>query len=935
MKIKSYIFFLSLYFCVVTASSQKNASLTVDILKCDSRQNPLGIDDSSPDFSWTFLTKERNQYQAAYRILVSSSRKNLTSDLGDIWDSGKTEDSNNIHVPYKGIQLISLTRYFWKVKIWNTGGMATPWSNIAYFETAFLGDSTWKSSWICSGRKQQEKDEDFYLDNPAPQFWKTFTIAKPIKSARLYISGLGYYEASLNGKKIGDNILDPGWTNYAKTVLYSTFDISSQIHKGKNIINVLLGNGWYNPLPLRLFGSFNLRKELTVGQPKLIAYLLIHYLDGSSSSITTDSSWLTGESYILQNSIYLGEKQDARIKVATGTAARISDPPGGKLTAQIAPPIRITKLIPSIRLSEPKKNVWVFDMGENFAGLIRMRVHGSSGQTIHFRYGELLFPDGHVNGLTTVAGHIKEMWNMNGGPGSPKTAFQEDSYICNGNGAETFQPHFTFHGFRYIEISGLTTKPSLSDLEGLRMNSDVAENGKFYCSNPLFNEIQQNTLHSFLSNIFSVQSDCPGRERQGYGADMVVSAEAFMFNYDMSCFYSKTVHDFKVDVRPNGGMPECAPYNGIVSEGFDGGAGPIEWQLAFSFLQKKLFQFYGNRKIIEDNYEQTKIMVEFLRSQSKDFLIDHGIGDHVSVAPKHIPLTSGTFYYQHVKILALFAKILNKTSEAEQYNTLADSILNSFNRRYLNSGTGLYDTSSNQITQIFPLWNEMVPLQEKKNSLEALWNDIEIKNGGHISTGIFGTKMLFDLCRQYNRNDIAQITLNKTDYPGYGYMIKNGATSLWETWEKPDQNSWNHPMFGSVSEWFYRSLLGINPAEDAFGYDKIVLKPFTEKSDQFGLPKGSMDFAHGYYSSIRGNIVSSWKRKGGILQWHIEIPVNTRARVYIPCKPSEEILEQNRNILKCPNLHFQGTEQDYSIFDADAGNYDFTVQAAGSHSSKP
>jgi alpha-L-rhamnosidase len=932
---KKSIFFLALFFSFGIVCAQQKARLIIDILKCDSRKNPVGIDNVSPDFSWNFLTKERNQYQAAYWILVSSSEKNLGINLGDIWDSGKTEDSNNIHIPYKGLKLSSLTRYFWKVKIWNARGVETPWSHVAFFETAFLADKPWPAGWISNGRRAPEKEADFYQDIPAPKFWKKIIIRKSVRSARLYISGLGYYEASLNGMKIGPNLLDPGWTNYAKSVFYNTYDITGQLRIGNNTLSVLLGNGWYNPLPLRLFGAFNLRNELTVGQPKMTAYILINYSDGSSSNISTDSSWLTGNSTILQNSIYLGEKQDARLIDSVISTARFTEAPQGKLIAQYAPAIRVTKYIRAISLSETVKNDWVFDLGENFAGVIRMKIHGVAGQIIHLRYGELLFPNGHVNGLTTVAGHIKEIWHTNGGPGAPKTAYQEDIYICKGAREEIFQPHFTFHGFRYVEVTGGIIKPELKDLVGLRMNSDVDPAGSFYCSNPLWNDIQRNTLNSFLSNIFSVQSDCPGRERQGYGADMVVSAEAFMFNYDMSSFYKKAVYDFKADARPNGGMPECAPYNGIVSEGFEEGAGPIEWQLAYSFLQQKLLLFYGNKKIIEDNYEQTKKMVEFLRNQSRNYLIDHGIGDHVSIAAKHVGLTSGTFYYQHVKILTAFAKIVGNGQDEENYQKLADSILASFNQRYLKSGTGLYDTSSNQITQIFPLWNEMVPLHENKKALEALWNDIEVKNRGHMSTGIFGTKMLFDLCRQYNRNDIAQITLNKTDYPGYGYMIKNDATSLWETWEKPDQNSWNHPMFGSVSEWFYRSLLGINPAEDAVGYDKIVLKPFTEKSDQSGLHKDSLDFARGYYQSIRGKIVSSWKRKGGVLQWHIEIPANTRARVYIPCKPREDILEQNRNILKCPNLHFQGTEQDYSIFDADAGNYDFTVQAAGSHSSKP
>jgi alpha-L-rhamnosidase len=893
-----------------------------ELLKCEYRVNPLGIDEAQPRFSWTFRSPRRDQYQSAYHILVASSRDKLQKNIGDVWDSGTLSSVDNINVLFAGKPLRPFTRYFWKIKALNTHGEATPWSRPAWFETAFL-HTHWEGSWIGDGKPIPQQKEDFYTNIPAPLFKKDFTIGKTIRSARLYISGLGYYEAYLNGQKVGDAVLDPGWTNYGKTILYSIYDITGAIKPGSNRIVLLLGNGWYNPLPMKLFGTFNLRDVLHTGQPKVIANIRVLFTDGSSRSIVTDGSWSAGDSYILKNNIYLGEEQDARLMKPTTeqqgsswASAVVVPSPGGVMAAQTAPPIRITKIIRPVAVSSPEKGVYVFDLGRNFAGWIRMRIRGKAGATVHFLYGELLVPGGRVNGMTTVAGHIKEIWHLSGGPGSPATAYQKDSYTCKGDSTDVFQPHFTFHAFRYVEITDLDNIPGLEDLQGLRLNSDLPEAGHFTCSNPLLNRVQDITLASFLSNIFSVQSDCPGRERQGYGADMVSTAEAFTYNYDMSCFYAKTVQDFANDVRPNGGMPECAPYNGISTEGFDQGAGPLDWQLAFSFLQEKLYRFYGNTRVLEDNYQHTKNMVDFLQRQSRDHLIDHGIGDHEAVNAKHVPLTSGAFYYHHVRLLAEFAGILGKKEDLVRYTALADSIQQAFNARYLQAGTGQYDTAYNQTTQVFPLWYGLAPAAEQQAAFKALLETILQRDQGHLSTGIFGTKMLFDVLRRYDRNDVAFSINTQTGYPGYGYMLQNEATTLWESWQRPDQNSFNHPMFGSVSEWFYRSLAGINPAEDACGMDRLVIKPFTG---------GDLRFVRGSYESIRGRVISQWSKKEDRLDWQVTIPPNTHAKLYVPALSVGEILESGRPAEKAEGLAFIRMENGFALFDAVSGEYHIRV----------
>ena len=607
-------------------------------LKCEYLNNPLGIDTQAPGFSWEVSNKSRGALQSAYELIVATSKEKLARDEGDMWDSGRTEGTNNSYVIYDGQPLQSFVRYYWKVKYWNQNGQPSPYSSTAWFETAIIHQDEWLASWIGDGSKAPTNDEDFYKDIPNPLLRKTFEVSKKVKKARLYITGLGYYEAYLNGKKIGEDVLSPGWTQFAKRVLYSTYDITGQIRQGENTLGAMLGNGWYNPLPLRLFQKFNLRESLTIGQPKLLAQLRITYDDGSVETIKSDESWKTGEGFILKNNVYLGEWQDARKEQdgwkksgfdASAWKQAVEDtPPGGMLKAQLTPPNRITRVIQPVALTMPAPGIYVYDLGQNFAGWIRFRVNGQAGQTIKMRYGELLYDNGRVNGMSTVAGQLKEVWHMNGGPGAPKTAYQEDTYVLKGNGDEVFQQHFTFHGFRYVEVTGLTEKPRTDDLEGLRINADLDKTGYFTCSDTLLNKIQEMTDWTFLSNVFSVESDCPAREKFGYGGDIVAVGEAFMYNYDMTNFYRKTVRDFQADARPNGGLPETAPYNGIQTEGFGDGTGPIGWQLAHPYILDKLYQFYDDKKFVEDQYPTVVKLVEFLKTQAKGNLIDHGIGDH-------------------------------------------------------------------------------------------------------------------------------------------------------------------------------------------------------------------------------------------------------------------------------------------------------------------
>ena len=922
------IFFFPIPFILLLTFSCSSEQTSPDAptgLQCEYIQNPLGIDVDTPRFSWVVNDAKRGVLQTAYQIIVSSSESNLRQDDGELWNSGKVPSSQQVNISYEGEPLSSATRYYWKVRTWDAEGQVSPYSDVAWFETALMNESDWQARWIGDGRAAPDNPEDFYDETPAPMFRKEFSLEKPVKSARLYITGLGYYEAYLNGTKVGDRVLDPGWTNYGKRVLYSTYDITGQLAQGENAIGVMLGNGWYNPLPLGLFRVFNLREFLTIGQPKFIAQLSVTFEDDSSETIISDTDWKWSTGPIMKNNVYLGEVYDARkeqegwmtpdFEDAQWQQAIQVEPPGGRMLAQIAPPIRITRVIEPVAVTQPEPGVHVFDLGQNFAGWIRLRLEGDAGTEVKMRYGELLYEDGRVNGMTTVAGHIKEIWNLSGGPGAPKTAYQEDTYVMKGGGVETFQQKFGFQAFRYVEVTGYPGELTTESLEGLRLNSDLPKVGQFECSNPLFNKIQEVTEWTMLSNVFSIQSDCPGREKFGYGGDIVTAAEAYIYNFDIANFYRKTVRDFQDDVRPNGGLPETAPYNGIDTEGFGEGTGPIGWQLAHPFVIRQLYKYYGDRQIVEEQYPTVVNMIEFLRSQAQGNYIERGIGDHVSITYKAVPLTSTAFYYHIVKLGAEFAAILGQAEDQRKYETLAQEIKASFIERFYHPGTGVLDTAITQANQVFGLYYDLVPTDDHEKVFQVLIDDIMETNKGHISTGIFGTKMIWNVLQDYDRNDVAFTMVNQRDYPGYGYMIENGATTLWEHWdESRNQNSKNHPMFGSVSEWFYKAILGINPAPDAVGYDKLMIKPNVV---------GDVTWAKGSYQSIRGEIVSDWKVENGEFFYTLTLPTNTIAQVVLPAQDLETAFESDVALTDAEGIANVKMEEGQIVFGAGGGRYQF------------
>lgn len=911
--------------------------MTIRSLTCEYRENPLGIDSAQPRLGWVLESGKRGDAQTAYQVLAGTSISKLKPGKADLWDSGKLGSAESVHVVYSGKPLASGQRVWWRVRVWDAEGKASEYSPVAWFEMGMLSPADWQAQWIQRKSRGPKPEAKAFDDDPAPLFRKEFVVEKKVARARAYATGLGYYELRLNGGKVGDHVLDPGWTTYSKRVLYSTYDVTSQIKRGRNAMGVMLGSGWFDPLPLAMWGSIKPGASLTTGAPRTIVQLVIEFSDGTKQTIATDDSWRVSGGPILRNSVYLGEVYDARREqvgwdlpgfddARWEPAVLAREPRLGMLCAQDAPPIRIIQRLKPVKLTEPRPGVFIFDFGQNFAGWARLCVSGEAGTRVRLRSGELLYPDGTLNGMTAVCGQIKGGGKdyVYDGVGQPKTAFQLDEYVLKGQGTETFTPRFTFHGFRYVEVTGFPGKPTLDALEGLWLSSDVRSDGSFQCSNEMFNRIQRIVRCSELSNLFSVQSDCPHREKFGYGGDIVASSEMGMLNFGMARLYAKAAWDLVDAVRPNGGFTETAPFVGIADQSLgDNSAfvnlgdkvGPVDYGLAQPVLAWQLYQYYGDRRLMEEQYEATKRWIALLNSKSPDGLMDNGISDHESLLPKPRAVTGTAFYYLNVKLFAQIARTLGKASDAQDAESVAERIEVAFNKKFLQPGTGRYDVAS-QTCQSIPLELGLVPADEQARAVDVLVRDIVEVRKGHLSTGIFGTKYMLNALTTFGKAQVAYNMVNQRTFPGWGNMVENGATTLWEHWEYNDNTfSHNHPMFGSVSEWFYKTLAGLRPDPEAVGFNKIIIAPEVV---------GDLSWVKGSYDSVRGTVSSEWSRDGGVFKLRVRVPVGATATICLPASNWSQVKEGRNPIEGAEGVSLLGVENRKARIAVGSGAYEFT-----------
>ncbi|MFU8894197.1 MAG: family 78 glycoside hydrolase catalytic domain [Luteolibacter sp.] len=910
--------------CIATLTTTAPAMNPVE-LRTDGVSDPIAAT-ASPRFTWRMDSDERGQSQSAYQILVASSGLKLAGHQGDLWNSGKTEIARIPHVRYAGEALSPGGRYFWKVRAWDADGKVTGWSAPSSFEIAPLSPDDWHGAqWIDDGKDLPENEEGFYQDDPAPLMRRDFEITKPILRARLHIAGIGYALASLNGERLDDQVLDPPWTNFDKRILFRTHDVTESLTQGTNCIGITLGNGWYNLEPLRMWGHRIFRESMPSGRPRAIALLVVDHADGSQITVTTGEDWRFAEGPTVRNSIFLGETRDARREIpgwdapgfdaAEWRAVRVVDQPLEPLQPHLdMPPVRATEVLPAVAVTEPKPGVHIVDFGRNFTGVPEMKLDVPEGTEIALRFGELLYPDGMLNPMTSVAGQIKrpredEDGNLvsKGGPGAPVTAWQQAKYIARGGG-ETFMPDFTYYGFRYMEITGLPEKPEPTAFRGHFLNTDVAPAGFFSSSNELFNEIQKITRNTFLANIVSVQSDCPHRERLGYGGDIVATSEAYLMNFDMGGFYAKTVRDWADAARPDGNFTDTAPFVGIQYCG-------VGWAMVHPLLLEQLYNHYGDLDLVREQLPHAITWFDGEAARRENGIVMKGLGDHENISAPNVRMLTTVMFVSTANRMARLARLLGMEEEAARFEQYAAESNAAWQREFLDAKTGKVGKAT-QSEQLLALEYGNPAEATGKAIFERLVEDLmSAEEPPALTTGIYGTMILLEELTKRGRHDLALALANRRAFPSWGWMLENGATTLWEDWKGTDgSKSHSHPMFGSISAWLFRWIGGIQPAEDAIGFDRILIRP--------QVPHG-MEWAKSSHQSIRGPIESNWETTHEGARFEIVIPPDTTATIELP---AGEIHESGLPIAEAPGVAVGEVADEIQTIHVGSGHYRFLVK---------
>jgi len=794
-------------------------------LRCEYLVNPLGVDTPKPRFSWVLEHGERAQGQSYYEILVSSK---ANADEGDLWASEKVDSADSSQVVYAGKALRSGCTYYWRIRYWDKDGRQGPFSQVARFDTGLFSRDDWRSKWI-GGKNQLRKE---------------FELAKKAVRARAYVCGLGYSELRLNGHKVGRNVLDPAWTTYDKRVLYDTYDVTGYLQPGRNAVAAMLGQGWFK-------GNV------------LLVQVNIELEGGEKVEVVSDGSWKGMDGPIVANSIYNGETYDARLEIpgwdragyddGRWSAAEVVAGPKGVLSAQMMPAIQVVDTIVPLKTASPKPGIYVYDMGQNFSGWAQLRVQGQQGTAVKLRFAEMVYDDGMIN-----------QENLRG-------ARAEDVYILKGEGEEVWEPRFTYHGFRYVELSGYPGVPAINAVRGRVVHTAVEPAGSFACSKPVLNSLQRIIIWGQKTNLHGIPTDCCQRdERMGWMGDAQGTAEEAIYNFDMAAFFTNFLRDIRDVQDEKGTITDTVPHIW--------GSRPADpaWGTAYPLIAWYCYQYYGDRRVLEEHYDGIKKYVEFLRTRAENDLVKFSYyGDWVAVDRTPGDIVSSFYYYYDVKVLAEMAKVLGKEADAKAYEDLAAAIKTAFHREYFDPEIRGY-ANGTQTANTLPLFLGLVPEKMRGAVWGSLFDNIVYKNNSHLSTGIIGTKYIMELLTNNGASDLAYDIVTQTTYPSWGYMIENGATTLWELWQLrqgPSMNSHNHPMFGSVGSWLYKALAGINLAPGSVGFEKIRIVPQMVRD---------LRYAAGSTRTVRGEVSSSWSRDERSVRLEVVIPVGSEAEVVIP-----------------------------------------------------
>jgi alpha-L-rhamnosidase len=907
---KSLKIFSVLLFIFSNGISQE---LLVWDLTCEHKKNPVGLDVLQPRFSWKIAGSDRNILQTAYSVHIATDDKFSEGKI--VWQTGKIESDESVLVSYKGPALKSGQRYFWQVKNWDNKGKESKWSETAFWEMGLLSPSEWKAKWI-------ELEGDTVRYAPSPHFRKEFSIEKSVSSARIYVTSHGYYELHLNGKKVGDQVLTPGWTSYGKRLQYQVYDVTNQLIKGKNAIGAVLGDGWYR-------GTLAWGNNWAIYGKRLglLMQLKITYSDGTESLIVSDESWKGfNDGAIRMNDNYNGETYDAGKKL-TGwnlvdyndknwLKVRIGTYKNNNLIASEGSQVRKIQEIRPLKVLQTPKGSLVVDMGQNMVGWVRLKVTGQKGTVVTLRHAEVLDKFG-------------EFYTAN-----LRVAKCQLTYTLAGTGEEIYEPRFTFMGFRYVEVNGFPGELTTDNITGIAVHSDMTPTGSFECSNPLVNQLQHNILWGQKGNFVDVPTDCPQRdERLGWTGDAQAFCRTAAFNMDVASFFTKWLKDVSADQRPGGEVPVVIP-DVLNPQGSPTASTSAGWGDVAVIAPWTMYLVYGDKKLLESQYPSMKAWVEYIHKKAGDSFIWKGgsaFGDWLFYHP---PVNNHTepdgytqpdfiataFYAYSTKLLSMAAKELGKTDDEKFYSELFNKIKDVFVYEYV-TPAGRVGTNS-QTSYVLALMFDLLPEQLRQNAAQFLVNDIKSRRN-HLSTGFLGTSHLCHVLSRYGFTDTAYDLLLQEIYPSWLYPVKMGATTIWERWDgqktdstfqDPGMNSFNHYAYGAIGDWMYRVSAGIELLKP--GYKHIVIQPHPSKK---------LNYAKASFESSYGTIASGWERKDSKIIVRIKIPANTKATIILPVNITSKVTESGKTISGNPDFSDVRTAGNNLLMETGSGEYVFEI----------
>lgn len=928
----NYYYRLSLLMLVILIggffqSAFAESSIKVTALRTEYKINPIGIQESNPRLFWQMNSLLQNNTQSAYQIKASLSKAGLENGKNLIWDTKKVKSDECTHIIYNGSKLKSEQRVYWQVKIWDNNGNVSDWSEISFWEMGLLNVSDWKAQWI-----EPDIKEDENKPYPCPLLRTNFKVKRSIKDARIYATCHGLYQVNLNGAKVGDELFTPGWTSYKKRLQYQIYDVTNQIKKGENAIGVILGDGWYRG-PLVWQGEKNLYGKKSA----LLLQLKITYEDGSEEMIISDKTWKSTTGAILKSEIYDGETYDARLEKNGWDTAGYNDKDWNKciereydnniLTNSTGSPVRITQVLKPIKKFKTPKGELVFDFGQNMVGWVSFKLQGEVGSKITIHHAEVLDADGNF-----YTDNLRD-------------AKQQIQYIFKGKGLETFEPHFTFQGFRYIRISDYNNDISVDDIVGKVIHSDMTPTGEFECSDTLINRLQKNIQWGLRGNFLDVPTDCPQRnERLGWTGDAQVFAPTACFNMNTASFYTKWMQDFTVDQKADGSVPWVVP-NVIKNGGGTGwsdGYGATGWADAAVIIPWTVYQSYGDTQILHNQYKSMRAWEEYMITHSGDrYIFDYGFhfGDWLAfaeymsykyAAPDYgfagahtdKDLIATAYFYYTTGLMQKIASILGKTEDAQKYANIRPKIKAAFQKEFVTETGRL--SSNTQTAYILALSFGIMPDEFKDIAAKRLADNVD--HFGHLTTGFLGTPLICQALSENGYPNLAYMLLFNKKYPSWLYPVTMGATTIWERWDgiKPDgsfqdvgMNSFNHYAYGAVGNWLYTQVAGIQLDSNKPGYKHIIIKPLV--TDQLSFAKAS-------YLSLYGKIVSYWQQKDDMIQLDVTIPANTTANIYIPAKSKEQVTINNKALTQSKFINITDFKDGYVKLEVGSGDYRFESQ---------